>query len=66
MDKIGLTFIFLFAISAAGVVGGPQKSPRTSSIVQIIVYFLSFEIIGSVLKILKFYFSISNVLCNLL
>ena len=32
--------LFLFAITAAGVVpcGGPKKSPRTSSIVQIIFY----------------------------
>ena len=31
----------LFAITAAGVVpcGGPKKSPRTSSIVQIIFFF---------------------------
>ena len=31
---------FLFAITAAGVVpcGGPKKSPRTSSIVQIILF----------------------------
>ena len=36
----------LFAITAAGVVpcGGPKKSPRTSSIVQIIFFFCSFEI----------------------
>ena len=36
----------LFAITAAGVVpcGGPKKSPRTSSIVQIIFFFRSFEI----------------------
>ena len=37
---------FLFAITAAGVVpcGDPKKSPRTSSIVQIIFLFRSFEI----------------------
>ena len=36
----------LFAITAAGVVpcGGRKKSPRTSSIVQIIFLFRSFEI----------------------
>ena len=36
----------LFAITAAGVVpcGGPKKSPRTSSIVQIIFSFRSFVI----------------------
>ena len=40
-----LSFI-LFTISAAGFVscGGPKKSPRTSSILQIIVSVLSFEI----------------------
>ena len=34
----GSQFYFLFAITAAGVVpcGGPKKSPRTSSIVQVI------------------------------
>ena len=34
--------IILFAITAAGVVpcGGPKKSPRTSSIVQIIFFLL--------------------------
>ena len=36
----------LFAITAAGVVpcGGPKKSPRTSSIVQILFLFRSYEI----------------------
>ena len=35
--------VFLFAIIAAGVVtfGGPKKSPRTISIVQIIFFFRS-------------------------
>ena len=39
-------FYILFAITAAGVVpcGVPKKSPRTSSIVQIIFLFRSFEI----------------------
>ena len=47
---IKYTYIFdlyiLFAITAAGVVpcGGPKTSPRTSSIVQIIFLFRSFEI----------------------
>ena len=42
----GSQFKFLFAITAAGVVpcGGPKKSPRTSSIVQAIFSFWSFEI----------------------
>ena len=37
----GSQFYFLFAITAAGVVpcGGPKKSPRTSSIVQVIFSF---------------------------
>ena len=44
--------LFLFAISAAGVVlcGGPKKSPRTSSIVQIIFAFCSFEISEGILR----------------
>ena len=50
-----LTLIILFAITAAGFVscGGPKKSPRTSTIVQIIFYFWSFEINGNILRILK-------------
>ena len=52
-----LTIINLFAITAAGVVpcGGPKKSPRTSSIVQIIFFFQSFEISEDI-------WSISNIL----
>ena len=47
--KIGLSppvIYIVFAITAAGVVprGGPKKSPRTSSIVQIIFLFRSYEI----------------------
>ena len=44
--------LFLFAITAAGVVpcGGPKKSPRTSSIVQIIFSFWSFEIGEGILR----------------
>ena len=36
----GLSFYILFAITAAGVVpcGGPKNSPRTSSVVQIILF----------------------------
>ena len=47
----------LFAITAASVVpcGGPKKSPRTSSIVQIIFFFSSFEISEDI-------WSISNIL----
>ena len=42
----GSNLYILFAITAAGVVpcGGRKKSPRTSSIVQIIFLFRSFEI----------------------
>ena len=42
----GSNHYILFAVTAAGVVpcGGPKKSPRTSSIVQIIFLFRSFEI----------------------
>ena len=42
----GSQFYFLFAITAFGTVpcGGPKRSPRTSSIVQIIFSFWSFEI----------------------
>ena len=42
----GSNLYILFAITAAGVVpcGGPKKSPRTSSVVQIIFLFRSFEI----------------------
>ena len=45
----------LFAITTAGVMlcSGPKKSPRTSSIVQIIFYFWSFEINGNILRIQK-------------
>ena len=50
-----LTFIFLFAITVAGVVpcGGPKKTSRTSSIVQIIFYVWFFEINGHILRIQK-------------
>ena len=49
------SFNILFAITAAGVVpcGDPKKSPRTSSIVQIIFLFWSFEINGNSLRIQK-------------
>ena len=41
-----ISLLFLFAITAAGVVpcGGPRKSPCTASIVQILFFFWSFEI----------------------
>ena len=49
----GSYIYILFAITAAGVVlcGGPKMSPRTSSIVQVIFYFWSFEISGNILRI---------------
>ena len=52
----GSQFLILFAITAAGVVpcGGPKKSPRTSSIVQVIFSFWSFEISEDVLRNQKF------------
>ena len=45
-SNFSILFAILFAITAAGVVpcGGPKKSPRTSSIVQIVFLFRSFEI----------------------
>ena len=48
-----LIFIFLFTVTAADVVpcGGLKKQPRKSSIVQLIFYFRSFEISGTILKI---------------
>ena len=43
---------FLFAFTAAGVVpcGGRKTSPRTSTIVQFIFYFWSFEISVNILR----------------
>ena len=53
----GTNFHILFAFTAAGVVpgGGPKKSPRTSSMVQIIFYFWSFDINGNILRIQKLF-----------
>ena len=47
-----LIIIFLFVVTAAGVVpcGFPKKRPRTSSIVQFIFYFWSFEISRNILR----------------
>ena len=49
--------MFLFAITAAGVVpcGGPKKSPRTSSIVQVIFSFWSFEISEDIVRTQNFF-----------
>ena len=48
----GTHFLFLFAFTAAGVVqcGGCKTSPGTSTIVQFIFYFWSFEIIVNILR----------------
>ena len=48
----GTHFSFLFAFTAAGVVqcGGRKTSPRTSTIVQFIFYFLFFEIGVNILR----------------
>ena len=48
----GTRFLFLFAFTAAGVVqcGGRNTSPRTSTIVQFIFYFWSFEISVNILR----------------
>ena len=63
--KGSLGFI-LFAITAAGVVpcGGPKKSPRTSSIVQIMFTFLSFEISEDIRKNQKFIIGLIYFLTN--
>ena len=47
---------FLFAVTAAGVVpcGGPKKSPRISSIVQVIFSLRSFEVSEDILRNQKF------------
>ena len=41
-----------FVVTAAGVVlfGSPKRQPRTSSIVQFIFFFWSFEISGNILR----------------
>ena len=51
----GTHFYILFVVTAAGVVlcGGPKKQPRTSSIVQFIFFFWSFEIRGNTLRYQK-------------
>ena len=48
-------FYILFVVTAAGVVpcSSPKKRPRTSSIVQFIFYFWSFEISRNILRIRK-------------
>ena len=48
----GTHLLFLFAFTAAGVVqcGGRKTSTRTSTIVQFILYFWSFEISVNILR----------------
>ena len=48
----GTRVLFLFAFTAAGVVqcGGRKTFPRTSTIVQFIFYFWSFEISVNILR----------------
>ena len=50
--KLELIFIFLFVVTAAGIVpcGSPKKWPRISTIVQFIFYFWSFEVSGDILR----------------
>ena len=50
-------FYILFVVTAAGVVlcDSPKKQPRTSSIVQFIFFFWSFEISGNILRNQKIY-----------
>ena len=54
----GSNFYILFAITVAGVVpcGGPKKSPCTSSMVQIIFSFRSFEISNDIHSVQKLTF----------
>ena len=52
----GIHFGFLSAFTAAGVVpcGGRKTSPRTSTIVQLIFYFWSFDISVNILRNQKY------------
>ena len=62
----GTDFLFLFAFTAAGVVGivvsygGRKTSPRTSTIVQLIFYFWSFEIRVNILRNQKYMFRLDS------
>ena len=53
----GTHFYVLFVVTAAGVVpcGSPKKRPRTSSTVQFIFYFWSFEISRNILRNQKYH-----------
>ena len=59
-----LIVIFLFVVTAAGVVpcGIPKKRPRTSSIVQFIFFFRSFEISRNILRNQKNYWFRENII----
>ena len=52
-DLKGTHLYILFVVTATGVVlcGSPKKQPRTSTIVQFIFFFWSFEISGNILRI---------------
>ena len=54
---LGLFFLFVFVITAAGVLPhvGHKKSVRASSIVQIIFYVRPFEINDDILRAQKLY-----------
>ena len=57
-DERSLPFgLLVFFVNVAGVVlcGGPKKLSHTSSIVQYIFYFCSFEISRNILRNLKYY-----------
>ena len=58
-----MKFYILFVVTAAGVVlcGSPKKQPRTSSIVQFIFFFWSFEISGNILSNQKILFVETHV-----
>ena len=58
--------IFLFVVAAAGVLprGIPKKRPRTSSIVQFIFYFWSFEISRNILRNQKNIMGLDSYILN--
>ena len=61
-----LIIIFLFVVTAAGVVpcGIPKKRPHTSSIVHFIFYFWSFEISRNILRNQKTSFCLDSYILN--
>ena len=52
--KFGIATAFSFQFFGVVPCGGPKKSPRTSSIVQIIYSFWSFEISEGILRNYEF------------